>query len=106
MLLTSDIPVNGNLNEVFTENSVFDSKSIHGFARVIGTIPIHIPANTASVLKCIGPHINGDVIVNPLTNCGHLHRNLRTVITSTTVKKGRLWVRVANIGDNDIHYAL
>ena len=88
---------------MFTEKSVFDSKSIHGFTRVIGTIPISIPANTAIVVKCTGPHIDGDVIVNPLTNGGHIHRNFRTVNTCTTVKKGTLWVRVANIGDEDIH---
>ena len=103
MLPTCDISVNRDLNEVFTENSVFDSKSIHGFARVIGTIPIRIPADTDIVLNCTGPHIDGDVIINPLTNGGHLHC---TVNTCTTVKKGRSWVRVGNIGDEDIQIKL
>lgn len=33
----------GDLNEVFAENSVFDNKSIHGFARVKGTFSVRIP---------------------------------------------------------------
>lgn len=93
----------GDLNEVFAENSVFDNKSIHGFARVKGTFSVRIPANTAIVVECTGPHIDGDVIVDPLTNGGHLHRNFRTVPTCVTVSKGKLWARVANIGDEDIY---
>jgi transposase InsO family protein len=102
ILFTCDLDSNGVVNEVFTENRVFDSKSIHGFARVIGTLPVRIPANTAIVIQCTGPRIDGDIVVNPLTNGAHLHRNFRTVHTCNVVNNGKIMVRVANIGDEDI----
>lgn len=88
---------------MFTENSVFDNKPINGFARVKGTFSVRIPANTTIVVECTGPHIDGDVIVGPLKNGGHHHRNFRTVLTCVTVSKGKLWARVANIRNEDIY---
>lgn len=103
MLSSCESAVDEDLNEVFAENSVFDNRYIHGFARVKGTCSVRIPANTAIVVECLGQQIDGDVIVDPLTNGGHLHHNFRTVPTCVTVSKGKLWARVTNIGDEDIY---
>lgn len=51
MLSTCEIAVDEDLNKVFAENSVFDNKSIHGFARVKGTFTVRIQANTAFVVE-------------------------------------------------------
>jgi hypothetical protein len=102
ILFTCDLHSNGVVNEVFIENKVFDNKSIHGFARVTGMLPVRIPANTAIVIQCTGPQIDGDIVVNPLSNGAHLHRNFRIIHTCNVVNKGKIMVRVANIGDEDI----
>jgi hypothetical protein len=88
---------------MFTSDGVFNRKTIHGFARVGGTIPLYIPAKTAVVIPCTGLHCTGDIMVSPLTNRAHLHRHFQLVNTCAVVTKGHLWVRVANIDDEDIY---
>lgn len=77
ILSNSDVPTDRILSEVFAKTTECDRKSIHGFARVSGTVPIRIPANAVVVLCCTGPDINGDIVVNPLTNGAHLHKNFQ-----------------------------
>ena len=102
ILSNSDVPTDGILSEVFAKTTECDRKSIHGFARLSGTVPIRIPANTVVVLCCTGPNIDGDIVVNPLTNGAHLHRNFKTVYTCTNIVGGQMCVRAANVGDEDI----
>ena len=55
----SDLPEYGILSEIFKGIDARDRKSIHGFARVNGTAPIHIPARTVVVIPCTGPQVDG-----------------------------------------------
>ena len=65
--ILSDVRANGILCEAVTSEKP-SQKSICGFARVIGSAPLCISANTAVVIPCTGPHINSEVVKNPLTN--------------------------------------
>lgn len=100
--ILGDVRNDGNLSEVLGTSGL-KQKSVCGFARVFGTVPLCIPAHTAIVIPCTGPHVKADVIVNPLSNGDHLHRNFRTVNTCDNIYNDRLWVHVANIGDEDVY---
>ena len=99
----SDLSEYGFLSEMFKGIDARERKSIHGFARYKGTAPIHIPARTVVVIPCTGPQVDGDVLIEPLSDGSHLHRHFQLVRTYATVNKGRLIVRAANIGDEDFY---
>ena len=100
---SSDLSAYGFLSETFKGIDERERKSIHGYARVNGTAPIHIPARTVVVIPCTGPQVDDDVLIEPLLNASHIHRHFQLVRTYATVNKGRLMVRAANIGDEDFN---
>lgn len=106
MLFICEIFVDGDLNEVFVENSVFDNRFIYGFVWVKGIFFVCILVNIVIVVECIGLYIDGDVIVDFLINGGYLYCNFWIVFICVIVSKGKLWVRVVNIGDEDIYLKL
>ena len=103
IFICSDLSAYGFLSEIFKGIDVRERESIHGFARVNGTAPMHIPARTVVVTPCTGPQVDGDVLIEPLLDGSHLHRYFQLVRTYATVNKGRLMVRAANIDDEDFY---
>lgn len=73
---------------------MFDSKSIR-------SSDLHNVFQPMLLLFPSAPHIDGDVVINPVRNGGYLHRNFRIVHICRSVKSGIFWI-VANIGDKDI----
>lgn len=47
--ILGDVRSDGNLSEVFVTSDI-KQKSVCGFARVFGTVPVCIPVNTAIVI--------------------------------------------------------
>ena len=102
-LKKDSLPVGSILSEIFKTVESNERKSNYGFARVKSNGSFHIPPQTVVVMKCTGPHISGEALIEPLTNGSHLHRNFRLVHTYATISNGQFQVRVANIGDDDIY---
>ena len=76
---------------------------VAGFAKVAGKSEVQVPANSVSVLRVVGVRdefLHQDVTVSPLANQGL--NNLVVVESLTEAKKSGMFVRVANMGSDDI----
>ena len=72
-------------------------------ARSPGSLPIRIPAQSVQPVICTtNKHLEGEMLVEKLTNTNHLNPNLLVLDTYATVQLGHIQVAVVNIGDEDI----
>ena len=78
--------------------------SVRGFAKVAGKSQVRVPAGSVSVIRINGwqgPQTsNTAALVEPLS--GQTPGNLIVINTVTLVVNGQLYVRVANIADEDV----
>ncbi|CAG2234454.1 Retrovirus-related Pol polyprotein from transposon 17.6,Retrovirus-related Pol polyprotein from transposon 297 [Mytilus edulis] len=103
----TEIAENFKLRELFKACDKNEHCNTIGFVKLCSNSPVRIPANSVIILNGTGPNLPRlyDAVVEPLHTSGHLPSTFIVVHTFVTVRNGRLTLRVANIGDDDIWLA-